>query len=221
MLKNGFKNYLTEAIDRIVRKVLTEMANNNLKMNEFERDIKSFGFVFRNGGTGSGRVYSIKDKNGGTQSVTVHYHPATKNVKADSVRHVFNTLRNIGWFEDAENFRRFPFSKWGFSPKNVYVDTTDDDISRANQKYKNATVRPIFPMKNSICTLENGEKVNLCRSTNDRRPLLDVWFDLYEYDEETHTIPCLKHYNYQDSIIICFPIRKDGTLDVENRFIER
>lgn len=107
--------YLSECIDNIVRQLLFE-ASNNISLRDFDKVMKKMGFRCRGGNNGPSRIYTI-DYNGFERHVTIHCHG--NNVKADSLRHVFDTLREIGWFKDCVNMKKFPFMKWGFSPKNV------------------------------------------------------------------------------------------------------
>lgn len=86
--------------------------------------------------------------------------------------------------------------------------------------YKDAEVEQVFQMKNSVCVMKAYDKYNLCRNSNDRRPLLKDWYDEYGYDRKTNSIPCLKQLNWERYETECYPIKKNGTLDTENIIIE-
>ena len=45
------------------------------------------------------------------------------------------------------------------------------------------------------------------------------WFEKYEGDK-THGIPCIKRDNMETFETECYPIKQDGTLDIENIIIE-
>ena len=63
------------------------------------------------------------------------------------------------------------------------VDTTEQNIADANEKYKDASVNPVFPEKNSVCVLTTKDGCNLCRSKEDMRPLLPDWYGRFQYDK--------------------------------------
>jgi hypothetical protein len=176
------------------------------------------GFVYREA-EGSSRVYYIPQYNG--SEVTVHAHNDNAIIPASALRQVKNTLKDIKWFDDPSNFAKFPFAKWQLSSSDVSVDMTQQEIKKANEQYKDAEVEQVFPMKNSVCVLKvSDDKVNLCRSSNDRRPLLPNWFEKFAYDRKTNRIPCLKRNNWKTYETECYPIKQDGTLDTENIIIE-
>ena len=213
------RQHLRETIDGIVRQVLSEMANNNLTSREFTADMKNMGFLYREA-EGSSRVYYIPQY-GDKTAITVHAHNDNAPIVGNVLRQVKVVLNNIGWFNDPNNYRKFPFAKWQLSNLDVSVDTTQQEIEKANELYKDAEVEQVFPMKNSVCVLKvSDDKVNLCRSSNDRRPLLPNWFNRFDYDNRTHKIPCLKYDNEETIETECFPIKQDGTLDTENMIIE-
>ena len=213
------RQHLRETIDGIVRQVLSEMANNNLTSREFTADMKNMGFLYREA-EGSSRVYYIPQY-GDKTAITVHAHNDNAPIDGNVLRQVKVVLNNIGWFNDPNNYRKFPFAKWQLSNLDVSVDTTQQEIEKANELYKDAEVEQVFPMKNSVCVLKvSDDKVNLCRSSNDRRPLLPNWFNRFDYDNRTHKIPCLKYDNEETIETECFPIKQDGTLDTENMIIE-
>ena len=182
--------------NEIARKVLSEMAIGNLTLRDFNVEMKNLGFTYREG-AGSSRMYYIPEY-GDKSSVTIHAHSESDTIDPSALRMVKNVLNNIGWFKDPENFKKFPFDEWGISKTDVAIDTTKEDIEKANEEYKDAEVSPVFPIKNSICVLKTKNGVNLCRSSNDRRPLLGSWFGYFGYDRRTNKIPCLKNDKWDD-----------------------
>lgn len=213
---------LKEMINKSIANVLSEMANDNLTFREFASDMKDMGFTPREG-EGSCKVFSIQQY-GDDSNVTVHAHNNNSNVSGDVLREVKSVLEKIGWFNDKSNWKKFPFKKWGILLSSVNYDKTAEllrtEIDAANEKYKDAEVERVFPTKNSVCTLKTEKGVNLCRGENDKRPLLDQWFDFFDYDRKTGIIPCLKRDNFDTLETEAYPILQNGTLDVENMIIE-
>lgn len=212
------KTRIDEIIRRVVRQQLSEMANNNLSYREFYSDMKKMGFVAREG-EGSAKIFTIPQY-GDCSSVTIHSHNDNARVTADALRMVVNVLERIGWFDIPQNRRKFPSDKWQIGIPNVNVDTAQQEIQRANELYKDASVSPVFQMKDSICVMTTSNGVNLCRGINDRRPLLQTWFDKFGYDNKTNSVPCLKKDNFEEFETRAFPIKADGTLDAQNVIIE-
>lgn len=196
--------------------------NNNLKFRELDRDIRELGFTRRNGAN----CYVYENDYGVT--VTVHAHSPNSQAKADTIKHVVAGLSECGWFKDTNNVKRIlpTLKKWGYTAKEIQniisgVDTTADDIKAANEEYADATVTPIFSMANSVCALETSEGVNLCRSSADRRPLLDFWYHRILYPVRgNRSIPCLVYDNEESWQSECYPINPNGTLDYDNVIIE-
>lgn len=204
------KTKIDEIVRRVVRQKLSEMANNNLSYREFYSDIKKMGFVAREG-KGSAKIFTIPQY-GDCSSITIHSHNDNARVTADALRMVVNVLERIGWFDIPQNRRKFPSDKWQIGIPNVNVDTAQQEIQRANELYQNASVTPVFQMKNSICVLTTSNGVNLCRSINDRRPLLPKWFDICEPLHSNQNVIALKKDNYDTVQTEAYPINADGTL---------
>ena len=175
------------------------------------------GFTYREA-AGSSRVYYIPQY-GDISNITVHAHNENATIDGNALRQVKSVLENIGWFKDPRNFNIFPFEKWQLPSTDVSVDTTQQEIGRANEEYKDAEVEQVFPYKNSICVLKINNKYNLCRSINDRRPLLTDWYDEYAYDRKTQSRLCLKRNNWDTMETEAYPITQNG-LDIENVIIE-
>ena len=212
------KEKLEETIIQIVREVLSEMANPNLKFREFAADMQKMGFTVREA-KGSAKVFYIPEY-GDCSNVTVHTHNNGADIDPEAFRITKSVLNKIGWFRNPQNVNRFPFAKWKVSKEGIDVDTTTSDIESANRQFLNVEVIPVFQMKDSVCVLKTPNGVNLCRSSNDRRPLLDTWFEKFAYDRKTEQIPCLKRDNYETMETEAFPINVDGTLDTKNVIIE-
>jgi len=212
---------LKEVISGAVRRVLSEMAKDNLTLREFNRYMNKMGFIYREA-SGSSRVY-FNPQYGDKSAITIHGHNDGDEIDGNALKQVKSVLEDIGWFDDPSNFAKFPFDDWKISRKTVKlnVDTTQQEIKKANELYKNAEVEQVFPMRDSICVLKvSDDKVNLCRSSNDKRPLLPNWFEKFAYDRKTNRIPCLKRNNWETYETECYPIKQDGTLDTENIIIE-
>lgn len=211
------KIILTEAqLKNIISKSLLNEANNNLPYKEFIDDMKKMGFTRDPHHEGSREMFIIP-KYGDKSLITVH---EINPIKASVLMNVFNQLNNNKWFGDKNLLDNFPFEKWGVSKNKLEFDFTNDNINNSNIEYKDANVIPVFQEKDSICVLEYNNKVNLCRSNEDRRPLLDKWFDKFDYDNKTGIIPCLKIDNFETCETEAYPINHDGTLDIENLIIE-
>lgn len=191
---------------------MTNEANNNLPIHEFDNDMKKLGFIKDYDRAGSRVIYKLK--NGGLK-ITTHY--PGKTAKADMLRNVFDNLIKIKWFDNPNNFNIFPFDRWGFNPNSINIDTTKQDILKANEIYQNAEVyRVFYNTPNKLCVLHTNEGYNLCRDINDKRPLLDKWYNGFEQGN----VPKLKLDNYETMQTEVYPINQDGTLDTKNITLE-
>lgn len=200
IIKSTIKRYLTENFH-------TEV-NNNLPIHEFDKDMERLGFTKESDRAGSRVIYHLTD--GGLKITT---HDPGKTAKADMLRNVFNCLKKIKWFDKIENFKKFPFQRWQFNPNSVSTDTTDDDIQQANELYKDAEVYKVFySSDNPLCILHIDKGYNLCRSINDRRPLLDMWYSEFR----PNGVPSLVFDDYENWETKVYPINQDGTLDIKN-----
>ena len=198
------KNFIFENI--------TNEANNNLPIHEFDNDMKKLGFIKDYDRAGSRVIYKLKD---GGLKITTHY--PGKTAKADMLRNVFDNLIKIKWFDNPDNFNIFPFDRWGFNPNSINIDTTKQDILKANEIYQNAEVyRVFYNTPNKLCVLHTNEGYNLCRDINDKRPLLDKWYNGFEQGN----VPKLKLDNYETMQTEVYPINQDGTLDTKNITLE-
>jgi len=200
---------IKESIDKVVREknMMLSEANNNLTFREFNSDMAKMGLTYREE-TPSGK------------KITIHVHDDGGQIKADALRQVKDKLERMGWFNDKNNFKLFPFQKWQFSPESITVDRIQDEIEAANEEFKDAEVNRVFSdTDNPLCVMEIGKKFNLCRSIDDRRPLLDIWFDAIDYNGENGT-PRMRLDNWETVETECYPIKPDGTLDTENVIIE-
>ena len=206
---------IDEIIKYTINKYLIENiteANNNLPIDEFDADMKLLGFIKNYDRAGSRVIYKLKD--GGLVITT---HDPGKTAKADMLRNVFDNLKKIKWFDNPNNFKIFPFTKWGFNPNSIQIDTTQQDIEQANQMYQNAEVyRVFYNNNNKLCVLHTDKGYNLCRNKNDRRPLLDKWFSDVQQGEK----PKLKYDNYDTLETQVYTILPNGTLDMNNVVIE-
>lgn len=190
--------------------------NNNLTFREFNADMSKMGFKYRKG-DGSTKVFGLPKG----LTLTVHVHDDGSHLPADTLRQVKDVLEDVGWFNDTENFKLFPFQKWQIEPKDIKRDTTQQEIENANELYKDAEVTRVFyTTNNPLCVLKTTEGVNLCRNVNDRRPLLTTWFNRFGYDNRTNKIPCLKRENWETIETEAYPINQDGTLNTEEVIIE-
>lgn len=191
---------------------MTNEANNNLPIHEFDNDMKKLGFIKDYDRAGSRVIYKLKD---GGLKITTHY--PGKTAKADMLRNVFDNLVRIKWFDNPDNFNIFPFDRWGFNPNSINIDTTKQDILKANEIYQNAEVyRVFYNTPNKLCVLHTNEGYNLCRDINDKRPLLDKWYNGFEQGN----VPKLKLDNYETMETEVYPINQDGTLDTKNITLE-
>ena len=191
---------------------MTNEANNNLPIHEFDNDMKKLGFIKDYDRAGSRVIYKLKD---GGLKITTHY--PGKTAKADMLRNVFDNLIKIKWFDNPNNFNIFPFDRWGFNPNSINIDTTKQDILKANEIYQNAEVyRVFYNTPNKLCVLHTNEGYNLCRDINDKRPLLDKWYNGFEQGN----VPKLKLDNYETMETEVYPINQDGTLDTKNITLE-
>ena len=173
--------------------------------------MENLGFTKEGDRAGSRIIYHLKD--GGLKITT---HDPGKTAKADMLRNVFNALKNIKWFDNEDNFKKFPFDRWQFNPNSIERNTITQDIQQANELYKNAEVYRVFYNNNPLSILKTKQGYNLCRSNEDRRPLLDKWYDGFEQGN----IPTLKLDDYEKLETKAYPIKQNGTLDFDNVIIE-
>ena len=209
-------NIIDEQINLTLKNFIFENmaneANNNLPIHEFDNDMKKLGFIKDYDRAGSRVIYKLKD---GGLKITTHY--PGKTAKADMLRNVFDNLIKIKWFDNPDNFNIFPFDRWGFNPNSINIDTTKQDILKANEIYQNAEVyRVFYNTPNKLCVLHTNEGYNLCRDINDKRPLLDKWYNGFEQGN----VPKLKLDNYETMQTEVYPINQDGTLDTKNITLE-
>lgn len=209
---NRIDEIITKTINKFIRENINTEANNNLPINQFDEDMKLLGFIKNIDRSGSRVIYKLK--NGGLVITT---HDPGKTAKADMLRNVFDNLKRIKWFDDPNNFKIFPFKRWGFNPNSIKVDTTQQDILKANELYKNAEIYKVFYNKeNPLCVMHTEEGYNLCRNKNDRRPLLNTWFTNFQQGNK----PMLKLDNYNTMETEVYPILPNGTLDKDNMMVE-
>ena len=198
--------------------VLNE-AKGNLPYNKFVEVMNQLGFDKIREAKGSSKVFTMS-KYGDKSAVTIHIHNNGAEVHPDGLKEVAKVLKKIGWFKNPKNYNMFPFEDWKISRKDIEVDTTEQDIADANEKYKDASVYNVFHEKNSVYALVTKDGCNLCRSEEDRRPLLPDWYDEFGRDRDTGEIPCLKRENWTDYKTEVFPILRSGKLDVDNMIVE-
>lgn len=216
------ESQLKKMITGKVKEVLSE-AKANLPYNAFKRDMKKLGFVWDESPDGSLVKFTIPEY-GDCSLVSIHEPHNRDGIDPASLREVRDVLYKIGWFNDSKNISKFPFAKWGLPIIRMTVNTTQQEIQAANQKYANAEVWSAYPnVKDSICVLKIGEKYNLCNSSIDRRPkYTDTWFDEYVYGDGGQP-PCLNIIMEENGgmKIFSYPINRDGSLGepqiIENR----
>jgi hypothetical protein len=202
---------------------LNSEEKDDLKLYQFERYMNKLGFLSREGGRGSAKMFYHPDYN--NCKVLVDAHGPNDRVHGDSLKHTTEELEKVGWFNIKGNFDRYYWDEWQI-PKGTKnrifnsIDTTKEDIEKANKLYKDAEIKQVFyGTKNPLSFLIVGkEQVNLCRSKIDRRPLLDGWFNDYEYKSDGK--PYIKRDNYETFETESYPVNADGTIDTNNVIIE-
>ena len=203
---------------------LNSEEKDDLKLYQFERYMNKLGFLSREGGRGSAKMFYHPDYN--NCKVLVDAHGPNDRVHGDSLKHTTEELEKVGWFNIKGNFDRYYWDEWQIPLKTKNrifnsIDTTKEDIEKANKLYKDAELkRPFTIYDNPLCVMKTAEGCNLCRSAKDRRPLLDTWFEKFGYDRKTGTIPCLKRDNWETYKTEAYPINPDGTLNTEKVIIE-
>lgn len=210
---------IREADRKVIREykyLLAEKAS-TLRWNDLEPLLKGFGASLRPTTDG----YMINLPNG--RQVLAHpTHGTGKGKEAvddGTFDNIKRELNYTNWLDDPDNRDKFPYEKFGFKRPPKIVDTTQQDIEAANEKYADAEVgRVFYHMNNPLCFLKVGNKYNLCRSENDRRPIhQNEWYDNIDYNHKT---PCLVKYNYENWNEYFYPINSDGSLDRDNVIIE-
>lgn len=215
--ENSLNNIIANSINKVLNESMLLEFTNNLPAEEFRRDMADLGFVQDpNIGAGSDSQSWYIPEYGDKYRVTIHVHGNKgAQVKADTLRHVKNALLAMGWFNVPSNIDKFPFKKWETSKKDIEPEYSEEfHIDKANEEYKDLKVWPVFPeIADSVYVLcdEKNKKYNLCRSSKDRRPLFDEWFDDCHYDNATKSILCLKRDD-ENLVTYAYPIHPDGTL---------
>ena len=216
--ENNLNNIIANSISKILNESMLLEFTNNLSAEEFRRDMADLGFVQDpNIGVGSDSQSWYIPEYGDKYRVTIHLHSNKgTQVKADTLRHVKNALLAMGWFNVPGNIDKFPFQKWGASKKDIEPKYSEEFyIDKANEKYKDLKVWPVFPdIDDSVYVLsdEENKKYNLCRNPKDRRPLFDEWFDGYGLDRATESIQCLKRDDDENIVTLAYPITPEGKL---------
>ena len=147
---NRIDEIITKTINKFLKENINTEANNNLPIHEFDNDMKSLGFIKDIDRSGSRVIYKLK--NGGLVITT---HDPGKTAKADMLRNVFDNLVKIKWFDNPNNFKIFPFKKWGFNPNTIKIDVTEcKSVEESTNK-----VKEYIKIKSKVQVLE--EKWNI------------------------------------------------------------
>lgn len=207
---------IREAVRKVIREykhILTEKTS-TLKWDNFIEAVEGIGAVIKKDG-GKYKIFLPKanpdDPN--EKKLFVTADPKHSGMTdSNTIANVKGNLEKSGWLSKQENRDKFPYELFGYTRPPKIVDTTQQDIQAANEKYADATVWRVFQTKDSICVLKFGNMYNLCNSENDRRPKCeDMWFDDYDFIEGK---PCLiKAVN--DDNFNCYPITQGG-IDMKN-----
>ena len=122
--ENSLNNIIANSINKVLNESMLLEFTNNLSAREFKSDMIKMGFKRDpNIGKGSDSQSWFIPEYGDKYRVTVHLHGNKgAQVKADSLRHVRNTLLAMGWFNVPGNIDKFPFKKWGTSKKSIITD---------------------------------------------------------------------------------------------------
>lgn len=209
---SNIKKYFEGITRECFKEILTE-AKSNLPFNEFRRDMEKMGFTYSEK-KGSSKMFTTFS-NGTTVCITVHVHNDNDSMDANALRQVKKSLADKGWFNNPENYAKFPFEKWGINSKNIETNLTQDD----NEKYKNANLTPISNKdKSSAFIMMYNDKFNTCPSSDNRQPILPQWYDRLVYDN-TSGKPMFELDDYEKMETRRYPINNDGSLDNENMVI--
>ena len=209
-------------IRKIVRQALRESLDertNTYPYREFVRDLGYLGFQKTEGaGSGEKWCYRVDDDKHKEAVVTIHRKP---EVDANMLGNVIKELERKGYFDSVRNRKAFEPIRLKWNSKKIEgVDTTDEEIEEANAKYANAKLTRVFYDENPLCALEaEPGMVNLCRSPEDRRPLLDTWFEAFKYADDGRPVLEMDVIESEDVMYTkAFPILPDGSLDMGKVF---
>ena len=193
----------------------------NVAWSDFLSQMEALGFTYDDDKKSPHVVFKYVGGDVDGFSVTVARPHNNGAVSGDAFDNVKNKFIQVGWFTNPDNYDKFPWVAWynGVRDNRVKPDYTQRNIKDANEKYKDASVNPVFQEKNSVCVLKTEDGCNLCRSKEDRRPLLPDWYEKFGYDI-TGKIPCLKRDNDIEIQTEAFPILPNGELDTDNMIIE-
>ena len=219
---NKIDRIIKQTINEAVYKIINE-GKSTLKLGEFTKLMKSIGIV-REDPSGDDNYKFYLD---GVQVTVADAHKDDEYIDAATPPQVFRYLLSIGWFRDPNNFRKFPFESLNLTGKikqaKSQVDFSKEDEKRdleiANEKYKDAELVPAEQVKGTYFIMKVDDKFNMCKSSEDRRPLYNQWFDSFEPDKKTHSILCLKFEDWDTYETRAYPITASG-LDIEHFIIE-
>ena len=219
--------YIKEAVNRVMREILTE-ASCKIPRNSIIKWVEDYNkkfkpeepFTHRQASNG-GWNFTFRYKGRKPETVNGHFsHKGVHMAKGRTLIHIKHALERLGWFDSEEHFNFFPWQKWGLTPNDddLEIDNEEAEIEQANDDFSDAETQTIFS-NNDLCVLSievTDDKLgemnlfNLCRSDDDRRPLLDDWYNFYDYKNGR---PCLGDEDYETGDGVYYPINPDGTLD--------
>ena len=124
-IKNIVASVLLEA------KILTEASSTVLYRN-FKKTMEGLGFTCTTN-DGSKKIFR-----GNSVTIRVDVHNDNLPVDPAALRDVKNKLNAVGWFNNYENFKKFPFEEWELKSDDVEPPISKEmqEIQAANELYK-------------------------------------------------------------------------------------
>lgn len=163
----------------------------------------------------------IKDGKPYTMQMTTHFHGNSRNVNpaflVDVKKRLMTEYEITG---DDKYIRMVDWSRLGMiNPILDKIETEKQEkqeIDFANKEYKNAELFKInMGVKDSCYIINNNGEYNTCVSPDDRRPLLDEWFEDIDNVSGKYIL-----YKLGDKYMEGYPVNNDGSLDYDNKTLE-
>ena len=207
--------YLMENILDFEEYIQINEVKRNIPFNYLKKLMISLGYEYTNNEPNHKFSKDVKKKDGGTQRLTLVTHKHHTGGTVDAAAFTEMKMILIQEYELSGDKSIFDKVDWNFigttNPlKSGMVNVADDeDYSKyelVQQMFKN-----VWVMKN-----EDGE-FNLCRSEEDKAPLLDRWYPLFQASKKLGGKMCLG-YEYDDENDLenwgtyLYEIKEDGTL---------
>ena len=187
-----------------------------LKFDYFKKLMLSLGFSYTRNEPDHKFEKIVKDKDGCNQrlSVMVHIQHIGGNIDPKPFQFMKDEL--VKEFQYTGNTEQFSKVDWDFiGIKNPMLDSKSVVYKELHSRIDCSEFEIVDKIFKDVCVTKNKEgQFNLCKSENDKAPLLDRWYTLFTYNKFGkaclgYTIEDLNDEKFGDNL---FEIKPDGTL---------